>query len=104
MDFHRVPPVDVKVRDLSLSIESAIPILEKLHFKKRAQITVEAKRILQNVSLDVPAGSLMAIIGASGSGKVFASVVSVVDEDVIVKFDGASNSAGANEDERQGGV
>jgi ABC-type transporter Mla maintaining outer membrane lipid asymmetry ATPase subunit MlaF len=70
MDFHNVPPVDVKVRDLSLSIESAIPILEKLHFKKRTQVMAEEKRILQNISLDVPAGSLMAIIGASGSGKV----------------------------------
>jgi ABC-type transporter Mla maintaining outer membrane lipid asymmetry ATPase subunit MlaF len=102
MDFNNVPPVDVKVRDLSLSIESSPSVLERLHIRK-GQLH-DDKRILENVSLDVPSGSLMAIIGASGSGRVFASVVSVVDEDVIVKFDGASNSAGANEDERQGGV
>lgn len=69
MDFRNVPPVDVKVRDLSLSIERSIPLLEKLRLRRRPP-TSEAKRILQNVSLDVPAGSLMAIIGASGSGKV----------------------------------
>ena len=69
MDFHNVPPVDVKVRDLSLSIERSIPLLEKLHLRRRPQ-TTEEKRILQKVSLDVVAGSLMAIIGASGSGKV----------------------------------
>lgn len=69
MDFHNVPPVDVKVRDLSLSMERSIPLLEKLHLRRPPQ-TIEEKRILQNVSLDVVAGSLMAIIGASGSGKV----------------------------------
>ena len=69
MDFHNVPPVDVKVRDLSLSIERSTPLLEKIRFRRRPQ-TTEAKRIVQNVSLDVPTGSLMAIIGASGSGKV----------------------------------
>jgi ABC-type multidrug transport system fused ATPase/permease subunit len=68
MDFHHVPPVDVKVRDLSLSIEPSQPILEALHLK-RARL-LENKTILQNVSLDIPAGSLMAIVGASGSGKV----------------------------------
>jgi ABC-type transporter Mla maintaining outer membrane lipid asymmetry ATPase subunit MlaF len=68
MDFHYVPPVDVKVRDLSLSIEPSPPILERLHLK-RARL-LEHKTILQNVSLEVPSGSLMAIIGASGSGKV----------------------------------
>lgn len=101
MDFNNVPPVDVKVRDLSLSIESSPSILERIHIRKgRLQ---EDKRILQSVSLDVPSGSLMAIIGASGSGKVF-SFLCFVDKDVIVEFDGASNGAGENEDEREGGV
>jgi len=68
IDFHNVPPVDVKVRDLSLSITPSPPILEQLHLKRRNAI--EPKRILQSVSLDVPSGTLMAIIGASGSGKV----------------------------------
>ena len=69
MEFHNVQPVDVKVRDISLSIERSTPLHEKLHLRRPPQ-TTEVKRILQNISLDVPAGSLMAIIGASGSGKV----------------------------------
>jgi ABC-type glutathione transport system ATPase component len=72
MDFHHVPRVDIKVRDLSLSIESAPPILERLHLHRNT--ARKDKQILQNVSLDVPAGSLMAIIGASGSGKVTKSL------------------------------
>ena len=68
MDFHHVPQVDIKVRDLFLSIEPSPPILERLRLRRRT--VLEEKQVLQNVSLDVPAGSLMAIMGASGSGKV----------------------------------
>jgi ABC-type glutathione transport system ATPase component len=68
MDFHNVPPVHVEVRNLSLSLNPSPTLSESLHLgKPRQKIT---KTILQNVSLDVPAGSLMAIVGASGSGKV----------------------------------
>ena len=69
MDFHNVPPVNIKVRDLSLSLERPPPLLQRLRFRRPATVG-EEKKILQNVSLDIPAGSLMAIIGASGSGKV----------------------------------
>ena len=69
MDFHHVPLVNIGVRNLSLSIERPPPILEKLRLRRPQP--PEQKDILRNVSLDVPAGSLMAIIGASGSGKVF---------------------------------
>jgi ABC-type multidrug transport system ATPase subunit len=65
MDFNNVPPVNIKVRDLSLSLERSPPLL-----RFRRPTLDEEKRILRNVSLDVPAGSLMAIMGASGSGKV----------------------------------
>jgi hypothetical protein len=34
----------------------------------------------------------------------YLSVVCFVDVDVIVKFDGASNGTGENEDERQGRI
>jgi ABC-type glutathione transport system ATPase component len=67
MDFNNTPSVDVKVRELSLSIKPEVTICHKLHLRK--QLATE-KQILQNVSFDVPAGSLMAIIGESGSGKV----------------------------------
>ena len=70
MDFHTVPPVDITVRNLSLAITPPSPILERLRLRRRRTGVVEPKQILQNVSLDVPSGSLMAIIGASGSGKV----------------------------------
>lgn len=68
MDFNNVPPVNIKVRDLSLSLERSPPLLQTLRFRRPT--LGEEKRILRNVSLDVPAGSLMAIMGASGSGKV----------------------------------
>ena len=68
MDFHNVPPVDVRVRHLSLAVDRRPPLLERLHL--RPPQSREQKKILQDVSLDVPSGSLMAIIGASGSGKV----------------------------------
>jgi ABC-type multidrug transport system ATPase subunit len=68
MDFSHVPPVTIKVRDLSLSLERPTPLLQRLR-RRRPPIIKDPKRILQNVSLDVPSGSLMAIMGASGSGK-----------------------------------
>jgi len=100
MDFNHVPPVAVKVRDLSLSIESSPAILERLHIRKGR--LAEDKRILQNVSLDVPSASLMAIVGASGSGKVLSTLLCVVYLDVLVKFDGPSHGTGENENEGQG--
>jgi len=67
MDLHQVPPVDVRVRNVTLAIDRPMPLLERLHLR-RAQVR-DPTPILQDVSLDVPSGSLMAIIGASGSGK-----------------------------------
>jgi ABC-type multidrug transport system ATPase subunit len=64
MDFDPVYPVNVTVRDLSLSIKP------KKRFYGVKESAMTEKPILQNVSLDVPAGSLMAILGESGSGKV----------------------------------
>lgn len=66
MDFY-VSSVDVKVRDLSLSIKPKATVVQRLHPRK--PLATE-KQILKNVSFDVPAGSLMAILGESGSGKV----------------------------------
>jgi ABC-type protease/lipase transport system fused ATPase/permease subunit len=68
MEFHHVPAVDVHVRSVSLSIERPPPLLERIRLRRRSPR--EPKAILSDISLDVPSGSLMAIIGASGSGKV----------------------------------
>jgi ABC-type protease/lipase transport system fused ATPase/permease subunit len=67
MDLHDVPPVDVHVRNASLALERPPPLRERLHGTRRQPS--EPKCILRDVSLDVSAGSFMAIIGASGSGK-----------------------------------
>jgi ABC-type lipoprotein export system ATPase subunit len=44
----------------------------------------------------------MAIVGASGSGKVLSTLLCVVYLDVLVKFDGPSHGTGENENEGQG--
>lgn len=77
-----VEPVEVTVRNLNLAV-SAKPKITKLFTKLFTKSSAQKidpekgipepdtnrKRILQNVSLDIPAGSVMAIIGGSGSGK-----------------------------------
>lgn len=80
-----MPPVDIRVRDLSLLLEQSTPMLEKLHIQRPPQLP-QIKRILQNVSLDIPAGSLMAIIGASGSGKVYLSLSECTDETSLLNL------------------
>ena len=77
MDFQNVPPVAIKVRDVSLSIEQPTPLLEKLH--RRKHVDTPTKRILQGISLDVPSGSFMAIVGASGSGKVIQTFRTIIE-------------------------
>jgi len=89
MDFLNVPSVNIKVRDLSLSLERSPPLLQRLRFRRPTPLG-EEKWILQNVSLDVPAGSLMAIVGASGSGKV-PYWESIANGDLVTEFDGSSN-------------
>lgn len=68
MDFLQVRPVAVKVCNLSLLIEQEAKVRSKLHLRRQRE--TEKKRILKDVSINVPAGSFMAIIGPSGSGKV----------------------------------
>lgn len=68
-----VEPVDVKVRNLSVTIDispSAFSI-EKYFPRKQqdGEAQVYTKEILHSVSAEMPAGSLTAIIGGSGSGK-----------------------------------
>lgn len=71
-----VEPVTVNVRNLNLAANKS-KVSNWLPKKKQTPSDPEKaqsgqydrKLILQNVSLDVPAGSVMAIIGGSGSGK-----------------------------------
>jgi ABC-type multidrug transport system ATPase subunit len=74
LSFQAVSPVSISIQDLSLEIDinsrrigSFAPL-----FKSKKEGSLEApqsKPILKNISAQLPAGSLTAILGASGSGK-----------------------------------
>ncbi|KAK9448298.1 P-loop containing nucleoside triphosphate hydrolase protein [Limtongia smithiae] len=80
--FTAVDAVDIAVRDLTTRVIKTKLFRKKntddgheedieatVHEKKAKEKKLVSKTILDNVSLDVPCGSLMAIIGGSGSGK-----------------------------------
>lgn len=78
ISFRAVSRIDVVVRNLSIAVH---PSLAASVFARRKQPKdeeaidgrekdKEVTSILDNVSADMPAGQLMAIIGGSGSGKV----------------------------------
>jgi len=67
-----VDPVDVEIRDLAVSVDvqSSAWSLSALLPRKRVQDGESTqKRILHSASASMPAGTLTAIIGGSGSGK-----------------------------------
>jgi ABC-type multidrug transport system ATPase subunit len=74
--FREVLPADVRVRNLSVAVDdnsSGARKFQKL-IQRKPKINDEETgssftKILENVSADMPRGSLTAIIGASGSGK-----------------------------------
>lgn len=80
LSFSDVRPADVTVRKLGVDVDVATSFTDT--FKTRftgsrvgdmengAAGGVQRKKILTNVSADFPAGTLTAIIGGSGSGKV----------------------------------
>jgi ABC-type multidrug transport system ATPase subunit len=76
LSLSEVEPVDVQIRNLAVNVDispSAFS-LENLRLRKRKQHQdgepeAERKQILHSVSASMPAGSLTAIIGGSGSGK-----------------------------------
>ncbi|KAL8932803.1 MAG: hypothetical protein Q9216_006668, partial [Gyalolechia sp. 2 TL-2023] len=72
LSFRAVKAVDVRVRNLSVDIDvshggiKALPAI----FKRQTKTSTKAyKRILHDVSAQIPSGSLTAILGGSGSGK-----------------------------------
>ena len=69
-----VDPVDVQVRDLAVNVDlttSALSLVSSLPWKRHRDGSAkpETKQILHSVSASMPAGTLTAIIGGSGSGK-----------------------------------
>lgn len=70
ISFRTVDAVDVSVRNLSISVLQTSKWLLKLPWAKSGGESQQPIKILDDVSADVPAGHLMAILGSSGSGKV----------------------------------
>ena len=80
LSFSDVRPANVAVRHLEVEVEVASSFADalKARFTKSKAGDVEGgavggaqrKKILKDVSADFPAGTLSAIIGGSGSGKV----------------------------------
>ena len=78
--FSDVHPANITVRNLEVEVEVAAPFADTLKAKftkpKVADVeggaadNIRRKKILKDVSADFPAGTLTAIIGGSGSGKV----------------------------------
>jgi len=74
LSLRAVAPVNVIVRDLTLELDLAPTGIGRLAatFKSKKQRNLAmspSKPILNNVSAQIPSGSLTAILGASGSGK-----------------------------------
>lgn len=85
ISFSQVVPVNVRVRDLEVGVKAQASIAESakqaLRISKKGHGAVDEekglgtssqskKTIIQGISADFPTGTLSAIIGGSGSGKV----------------------------------
>jgi ABC-type glutathione transport system ATPase component len=74
MSFSFVRPVDVRVRSLGVQVDvdsSPVDVVKGwFTTAKVGDNAARRKKILSSVSADFPRGSLSAIIGGSGSGKV----------------------------------
>lgn len=85
ISFSQVVPVDVRVRDLEVGVKAqmspgesakkAFRISKKERVLQEGTVDVEkglgtSKTIIRGISADFPTGTLSAIIGGSGSGKV----------------------------------
>ncbi|KAF3035107.1 hypothetical protein E8E12_004207 [Didymella heteroderae] len=70
ISLHEVDPVSVRLDHLSVFVDESPNTFIKLFSKKKASTgQSHVKKILDDVSADLPCGTLTAIIGGSGSGK-----------------------------------
>jgi ABC-type glutathione transport system ATPase component len=76
ISLREVSPVDVAVRNISVTVDTSSSargkfrsLLSKKSKLEDAESSKSPVPLLENVSADMPRGSLTAIIGASGSGK-----------------------------------
>ena len=81
LSFSDVRPANITVRNLEVEVDVAIPFVDSLKAKfSRSKVgdvegsaalgKIRRKKILKDVSADFPVGTLTAIIGGSGGGKV----------------------------------
>lgn len=75
LSFSRVVPVDIHVHDLEVAVrtqaERRLPWQSKTPSHDMETGTAGQKTIITGISAHFPSGSLTAIIGGSGSGKVW---------------------------------
>ena len=70
ISLRAVDPVSVRLEHLTVSVDESPTALARAFSKKKASPeTNHVKTILDDISADMPSGSLTAIIGGSGSGK-----------------------------------
>jgi ABC-type multidrug transport system ATPase subunit len=69
ISLREVDPVSVRLEHLSVSVDESPNAFARAFSKKPPPSHNHIKSILDNISADMPSGSLTAIIGGSGSGK-----------------------------------
>lgn len=70
LSFRRVEAVNVSVRNVGISVVQKPTVSRLWKWKKSdGEEGTQEIKILDNISADMPAGQVMAIIGGSGSGK-----------------------------------
>jgi ABC-type multidrug transport system ATPase subunit len=69
ISLHEVEPVSVRLEHLSVSVDESPNALSKLFARKASPSHSHVKTILDDITAEMPSGSLTAIIGGSGSGK-----------------------------------
>jgi ABC-type multidrug transport system ATPase subunit len=69
ISLHEVEPVSVRLEHLSVSVDESPNALSKLFVRKASPSHSHVKTILDDITAEMPSGSLTAIIGGSGSGK-----------------------------------